>query len=110
MRTKKPGLTLSVVIAAVLGVAAAPHYSSAQLSSDTPERKCFVSRFDGSKTVIYFYDDGPLPDRFSGIGNIANAKISSSVRAEIFEVHECLLRELDFSDPVARQIEARMPR
>ena len=50
------------------------------------------------------------PDRFSDMGNIAQAKISKSVRAELAEVHECLLRELDFSDPIARQIEARMPR
>lgn len=109
MRTKKPRLALSLAVAALLGIAAANH-SLAQLSPDTPERKCFVSRSDRSKAVIYFYDDGPLPDRFSDMGNIAQAKISKSVRAELAEVHECLLRELDFSDPIARQIEARMPR
>lgn len=108
MRTKKPGLALSVATATFLGIAAASH-SLAQPSADTPERKCFVSLSDRSNTVIYFYDDGPLPDRFYDAENIARAKIPNSVRATITEIHECLLRELDFSDPVARRLEAQIP-
>jgi|GEM_PF-2732284 len=79
------------------------------LAADAPEYKCFVDSTDYSKTVIFFYDSGDLPDRFADEDNVAKAKIPNSVRAEIRAFHECVLRRLDFEDVVAQSIEAQMP-
>lgn len=96
-------------LAAAVALTIAPSLALAQLSSATPEYKCFVSRTDRPQTVIYFYDNGDLPDRFSDSILTAQAKIPNSIRDGVTEFHECALRELDFFDPIANLIESRIP-
>jgi hypothetical protein len=106
VRTVKPW---SVLPLAALFTLCAHAQSPVPLTADTPEYKCFVDLADYSKTVIYFYDGGDLPDRFADEGNLTKAKIPNSVREEIRQFHECALRGLEFEDAVARSIEAQIP-
>lgn len=72
--------------------------------------KCFVDLADQTRTVVFFYQLGDFPNRFDDPANIAKAGIPKSVRAKITRFHECLLRELEFAEPIANKIEATMER
>jgi len=98
-----------LLLLAAASSAVATSATLAQLSSDTPEYKCFANLADQSQTVIFFYDSGDLPARFSDTDNVARAKIPNSIRDKITDVHECALRELNFSDSVGNTLESQMP-
>ncbi|ESQ14707.1 MAG TPA: hypothetical protein DDY14_15725 [Chromatiaceae bacterium] len=93
--------------AALMIVAASPLF--AQLSTATPEYKCYASMMDNTRTVLFFYQQGNLPERFSDQANIARADIPDSMRKQLVMVHECVLRQLEFSDPAAGELEAMLP-
>ncbi|MGB5832834.1 MAG: hypothetical protein WBG92_12695 [Thiohalocapsa sp.] len=100
---------LSILVSAAAIAIGAMTPSQAELAADTPEYKCFVTLTDRTRAVVFFYDPGPLPSRFSDADNIAHAKLPDSMRTGIARFHECLLRELDFADPFAQQLETRTP-
>jgi hypothetical protein len=87
---------------------------AAEITSETAEYKCFVrlaSAAGGERsTVIYFYELGRRPPRFSDEANIAAAMIPRSIRTRIAEVHECVRRELVFRSPKARELERALPK
>lgn len=95
------------VLVAVAVVASSP--LSAQITTSTPEYKCFATLADQTQIVFYFYDEARLPDRFTDEANYTTAKIPNSVRQQIRRLHECALRSLAFSDPTAVALEAALP-
>lgn len=94
---------------AVVLVVFAAGPSLGQLSSATPEYKCYVSMADNSDTILFFYQQGDLPERFSDHASVAEADIPDSVREELVRVHECVLRHLEFFDPAAVKLEMVLP-
>lgn len=95
--------------AAVAAAIAFAHPARAQDADATPEYKCFADLVDQSQRVFYFYDDGDLPSRFSDADNIARARIPNSWRKRATLIHECVLRDLAFSNPVANTLEIEQP-
>jgi len=91
-----------------------PDAAATETSPETPEYKCFVrlATPEGGErsTVIYFYELGRRPPRFSDEANIAAAMIPRSIRARMIEVHECARRELVFRSPKARELERSLPK
>jgi hypothetical protein len=112
MRPNKPiryiisAISVAVMITGAM-VGAAP--AQAQGTNEAREYKCFAERADQSQFVFYYYDQVSLPSRFSDADTIAQARIPNSLRASLSLIHECLLRELDFTDPVANRLEIQQP-
>jgi hypothetical protein len=116
MRPNKPiryiisAISVAVMITGAIAgamVGAAP--AQAQGTDEAREYKCFAERADQSQFVFYYYDQVGLPSRFSDADTIAQARIPNSLRASLSLIHECLLRELDFTDPVANRLEIQQP-
>jgi hypothetical protein len=108
MRPNKPlryaMLAISVSIAMVTANAAL-----AQGTDEGREYKCFADQADQDQVVFYYYDQAVWPDRFSDEDTMARARIPNSLRKSLSLIHECVLRELDFSNPVARTLEIEQP-
>ncbi len=108
MRPNKPmRYYLSAVSVSVTIAVSNP--AQAQDPDEVREYKCFADRADQSQTVFYYYDQTDLPSRFSDDDTIATARIPNSLLDSIALIHECVLRELDFSNPFARTLEAQQP-
>ena len=98
---------MSAILMSVVIATANP--TQAQDTDEASEYKCFAGRADQSQIVFYYYDQADWPDRFSDEDTIARARIPNSLRKRLALIHECVLRELDFTSPVARTLEMQQP-
>lgn len=108
MKSNKPARYFLSAISVSVAIAAA-NPTQAQDSGEAREYKCYADLADQSQAVFYYYEQTDLPNRFSDGETIAKARIPNSLRERLTVIHECVLRDLDFTNPIATTLEIQQP-
>ena len=82
--------------------------SAEQASIKKITAKCFVNLYGGQQTIYYRKID---PIKLANLAENLSGKMITTVysnqKKKIYKVNECILKENEFSDAWARQIEAK---